>query len=99
MFDKVGQVAERMATNVSRRAFIGGLGKGALAVAGAMGAMIAFPGLVQARGCSCSNGVYICLYACANGSQFTTGANGTNKTCCKAQYKGCALYAAGCGSV
>ncbi len=42
MFDKVSQAAEKLATNVSRRAFLGGLGEGALTVAGVVGGMLAF---------------------------------------------------------
>ncbi len=39
MFEKIGRLAEKAATNVdvSRRGFLGRLGKGALAVAGALG--------------------------------------------------------------
>jgi hypothetical protein len=48
MFDRVGSLAEKVATNVSRRAFLGGLGQGALAVAGGMAALLAFPQVVQA---------------------------------------------------
>jgi hypothetical protein len=48
MFDKVSQAAERLATTVSRRDFLGRVGQSALAVAGAMGAMFALPELAQA---------------------------------------------------
>jgi hypothetical protein len=48
MFDKVSQAAEKLATNVSRRDFLGRLGQGALAIAGTMGAILAFPERVQA---------------------------------------------------
>ena len=48
MFDKVSQAAEKLATNVSRRAFLGRLGQGALITAGVLGATLAFPGLAQA---------------------------------------------------
>ncbi len=39
MFEKIGRLAEKAATNVdvSRRGFLGRLGKGALAVAGVLG--------------------------------------------------------------
>ncbi len=37
MFDKFGNAAERLATNASRRAFLGRLGKRALALAGLFG--------------------------------------------------------------
>ena len=73
MFDKVSQAAEKLATNVSRRAFLGRLGQGALATAGVLGAMLAFPGQAQADPpqatcCVCRYlgpmGQYIYTYAC-----------------------------------
>jgi hypothetical protein len=95
MFDRVSEAAEKLANNVSRRAFMGGLGKGALALAGAMGAMLAFPRLVQATvGCSCNNGLYCCCqYDCGNGNGFTTKCNGCG---CEKQHKGCPLSVGGC---
>jgi len=48
MFDKVSQAAEKLAINVSRRAFLGRLGQGALATAGVVGAILAFGGKAQA---------------------------------------------------
>jgi hypothetical protein len=48
MFDKVSLSAEKLATNVSRRAFLGLLGQGALATAGVVGAMLAFGGEAKA---------------------------------------------------
>jgi hypothetical protein len=56
MFDKVSQAAEKAATNVSRRAFLGRLGKGALTTAGVLGAMLAFGGKAQASWCRTSSG-------------------------------------------
>jgi hypothetical protein len=89
MFDRVSQAAEKLATNVSRRAFMGGLGKGALALAGAMGAMLAFPGLVQAGGGACCPPGYgwVCEYA---------GGITTSKCPCNKTYKGMPLIGAGC---
>jgi hypothetical protein len=101
MFDRVSEAAEKLATNVSRRAFLGRLGKGALTVAGAVGAMLAFPGLVQAgQGCPCAGGqgvigVWTCTYACSDGSTITTLTNGPHCSC-KPQYKGCALQSRDC---
>ena len=45
MINKVTNLAERLATNVSlsRRGFLGRLGKGALAVAGVLGGLLVFP--------------------------------------------------------
>jgi hypothetical protein len=42
------QAAERLATRASRRGFLGQLGKGALAVAGVLSGVLAFPGRAQA---------------------------------------------------
>src|SRR6266478_7694129 len=42
MFDKISKAAERVATNVSRRIFLGRLGQGALAAAGVVAGMVAF---------------------------------------------------------
>jgi hypothetical protein len=109
MFDKVSQVAEKVATNVSRRAFLGRLGQGALVLAGAMGAMLAFPGIVHAKGCSYTGGggggggsFGCCCYDCGNGVVYSRGpgtAECSNKTC-KPTFKGCPLapaYVCGCG--
>ena len=48
MFEKVGQIAEQAATNVSRREFLGRFGRGALAVAAAAGGILAFPAVGHA---------------------------------------------------
>ena len=48
MFEKVGQVAEQVATSVSRRQFLGRFGQGALAVAAAVGGLLALPADAQA---------------------------------------------------
>jgi hypothetical protein len=85
MFDKVSQAAEKLATNVSRRAFLSRLGQGALVLAGAMGAMLAFPGLVQAKGCS--GPCPCCCYQCPDGTFYVTKiANGKN---CAPTHAGC----------
>jgi hypothetical protein len=88
MFDRVSQAAEKLATNVSRREFMGGLGKGALALAGAMGGMLAFPRLVQARQayyCGCGgefgDGGIACTYSCPDGSTLTSPPGTSNCTC------------------
>jgi hypothetical protein len=56
MFSKIGRLAERLASNVStsRRGFLGRLGKSALGVAGALGAL----GVAAAA----SGGVVCCYY-------------------------------------
>jgi hypothetical protein len=50
MFEKLGRAAERMATSVgeSRRGFLGRLGRGALAAAGALGGLLLMPKEAQA---------------------------------------------------
>jgi hypothetical protein len=59
MFDRVGSLAERVATSVSRRAFLGRMGQGALAVAGGMAALLAFPQVAQAA-------QRVCTYRCSS---------------------------------
>ncbi len=56
MFDKVSQVAEKLATNVSRRAFLGRLGQGALITAGVLGGMHLLAGKAQALWCPTASG-------------------------------------------
>jgi hypothetical protein len=50
MFDKIGRVAETAANKVSlsRRGFLGQLGRGALAVTGVVGGLLALPRDAQA---------------------------------------------------
>jgi hypothetical protein len=43
MLAKVSEAAERVATSVSRRAFLGKLGHGALVVTGVLGGLLAIP--------------------------------------------------------
>ncbi|HKB36611.1 MAG TPA: hypothetical protein VKD72_09170 [Gemmataceae bacterium] len=50
MFEKVGRVAERVALGMSRRSFLGRIGPGALALAAAVGGLLAAPGAAYARG-------------------------------------------------
>jgi hypothetical protein len=69
MFERVGSLAERVAANVSRRAFLGRLGQGALALAGAMGAMLVSPGLAQAKGCA-GGPCRCCCYQCSDGTLY-----------------------------
>ena len=42
MFEKLNEIAERSATGVSRRQFLGRVGRGALIAAGAVGGFLAF---------------------------------------------------------
>ena len=58
MLEKVSQLAEHVATSVSRRDFLGRFGKGALAVAATVGGLLALPHIAQAgpRGALCGGG-------------------------------------------
>jgi hypothetical protein len=51
MFEKIGDLAERLASNVgtSRRGFLARVGQAALGAAGALGGLLALPGAAQAR--------------------------------------------------
>ncbi len=44
MLEKIGQMAERAATSVSRRQFLGGIGRGAAALAAAVAGVLAVSG-------------------------------------------------------
>ena len=55
MFEQVGILAEKMAMNVSRRAFLGRLGQGALGLAAVIGGMLSFPGQAQAAAKCCTD--------------------------------------------
>ncbi len=48
MLEKVGRMAEQVATNVSRRQFLGRFGSRAAALAAAVGGLLALPGFAQA---------------------------------------------------
>ncbi len=53
MFDRVSEAAEKLATNVSRRAFLGRMGQGALGLAAVIGGMLAIPSQARAGGGWC----------------------------------------------
>jgi hypothetical protein len=50
MFEMIGQVAERVATNVSRRQFLRRFGRAAFVAAAAVGGLAALPGVSQGGG-------------------------------------------------
>ena len=60
MFDKVSQIAEQVATGVSRRRFFGRLGQAALTVAGLVAGGLGVPGAGRAAGM-----VRCCRFACS----------------------------------
>jgi hypothetical protein len=49
MFERINQAAERAAAGVSRRMFLGRLGRGALVAAGALGGVLALPRPAEAK--------------------------------------------------
>jgi hypothetical protein len=53
MFERVGSLAERVATEVSRRAFLGRLGQNALGLAAVIGGVLALPSKAQAADRCC----------------------------------------------
>jgi hypothetical protein len=55
MFEKVSQIAAQAATNVSRREFLGRLGRGALVAAGAAASFVAFGSEAQAGRRCCTS--------------------------------------------
>jgi hypothetical protein len=81
MFDRVGDLAERVATNVSRRAFLGRLGEGALGLAAVIGGVLAFPASARADRKSC----WVC------------GLGPTYKVCTDKPGPTCAFLHYGCG--
>src|SRR5262249_29786450 len=56
MFDKIGDAAAKVATNVARRAFLGRLGQGALGLAAVIGGVLAFSEQAKAAGGQCCVG-------------------------------------------
>ena len=48
MLEKVSEIAEQAATNVSRRQFLGRFGGAAAATAAALGGLLALPAVAQA---------------------------------------------------
>ena len=85
MFESLNQIAERTATSVSRRQFLGRLGRGAAAAASVLGALLLLPRHSQGgrRGDPCVK----CFYTCANGSSFVSYAAHN----CPKKIDGCGL--------
>lgn len=63
MFEKIGRLAEAAASNVnvSRRGFMGGLGRAALAATGVLGALLVLPGTSRAAP---GRRLWSCTYNC-----------------------------------
>ena len=70
MFAKLSQTAEQLATNVSRRQFLGRFGRGAITLAAVVGGFLAFPGESSAGRRRCPPGTCLCPfgppYRCAS---------------------------------
>ncbi len=84
MFEKIGRLAEKAATNVSvsRRGFLGRLSKAALAVAGVLvfvssasagRTRYSRTGLICCGSCGFVNGRPLCTYACYPGHKCPPG--------------------------
>ncbi len=71
MFEKIGRLAETAANkvNVSRRGFLGRLGQGALAAAGAVGGLLALSNKARAG----QHDLYACSYQQKGGPQCPYG--------------------------
>jgi hypothetical protein len=67
MFEKIGRAAEQVASGagVSRRGFLGGLGRAALVTVGALTGLLVRPGVAPARGGTQTQ--YLCRYVRADG--------------------------------
>jgi hypothetical protein len=58
MLDKATQFAQKMADGVSRRGFLGGIGRGALIAASVLSGVLALPAEAEAAGGKCCCGVF-----------------------------------------
>ncbi len=94
MFEKIGRLADGMASSMStsRRGFLGRFGKTAMGAAGIMGAVMLQRGTAYAQEHKC----WECLYTCPSGGAKLI--SGDKK--CQTIYEGCTLKSAtkvGCG--
>jgi hypothetical protein len=90
MFDKISDAAEKLATDVSRRGFLGSLGRCAAATALGVAGMLAAVDSARAGSAQHSHGAgqVCCFYSCGPGRGY--------KKCkqeCPAPDAGCFLYA------
>jgi hypothetical protein len=92
MFDRVGSLAERVATDVSRRAFLGRLGQSALVLAGIAGSLLILPEKAWAKQSRC-------VYFCPDGSYYTYGSCPSGTGCAPSvQHSGMTCLFDGCTS-
>ena len=91
MLEKLGQLAEQAATNVSRRQMFGQIGRAAL------GAVALLAGLLPSQ-TEAARGLkqcVVCYYLCPDGSYFAVRHRGRG---CAGNRDGCELwFAEGCG--
>jgi hypothetical protein len=66
MFERLSQAAEKLAASVSRRQFLGALGRGAFAAVGIISGLLAVPGEATASP-RCPHGMK--LKTCTNGQK------------------------------
>jgi hypothetical protein len=92
MLEKFSQLAEQAATNVSRRQFLGRMGRGAMVVAAAAGGLLALPAVARAgrRGdlCNPNYSTSSCVNnliggACGNGGKCTVTKGTTDHCYCR----------------
>lgn len=91
MFEQISQFAEQAATNVSRRQFLGRMGRGAMVVAAASGGLLALPAIARAarRNTLCGTNSSIYCYtravgdACGAGGKCTVVKGTTNDCYCR----------------
>jgi len=81
MFEKISQIAEHAATNVSRRQFLGRLGQAAVAAAGVLGGLLLLPIKASAR----HTALVQCTYVCPDGSVQAIGKNQCRS--CRERYR------------
>ena len=97
MLDKISRYAENVATSAgqSRRGFLGLLGKGALSLAGLVGACLLFRG--EARATVVSGA---CYYSCTDGTLLARNCGSAKNPCDLTFQRGgvtCTVYKSTCG--
>jgi hypothetical protein len=86
MFDRVGDLAEKLATNVSRRTFLGRLGQGALGLAAVIGGVLVFPAPGRADNskqlCCLLGGIdHVCIFRVGQGTKDCPGSGAPPVPC------------------
>ena len=94
MFEKIGRYAETVATSAgqSRRGFLGLLGKGALSLAGLVGALLVMP---DKAGATIVSGA--CYYLCPDGTRLATNCGNRCETTIQHGGMTCTIYKSTCG--